>query len=48
MPDLATIAKYLIAMFDSNQVPFHDNNSIITLKNSTNKKERYEKNKYVP
>ena len=38
MPDLATIAKDLIAMFDSNQVPSHDDNSIITLKNSTKKK----------
>ena len=48
MFDIFTIAKDLIAMFDSNQVPSHDNNSIITLKNSTNKKERHEKNKYVP
>ena len=48
MPDLASIAKELIAMVDSNQVPSHDDNSIITLKNSTNKKERYEKNKHVP
>ena len=48
MSDLPTIAKDLIAMFDSNQVPSHDDNSIITLKNSTNKKERHEKNKYVP
>ena len=48
MSDLPTIAKNLIAMFDSIQVPSHDDNSIITLKNSTNKKERYEKNKYVP
>ena len=51
MSDLPTIAKDLISMFsvfDSNQVPSHDDKCIITLKNSTNKKERYEKNKYVP
>ena len=32
MSDLPTIAKDLIAMFDSNQSPSHDDNSIITLK----------------
>ena len=43
MSDLPTIAKDLIAMFDSNQVSSHDDNSVITVKNSTNKKERHEK-----
>ena len=40
MSDIPTITNTLIAMFDSNQVPSHDDNSIITVKNSTNKKER--------